>query len=113
MTHAHLENSGQAKYKSVLKSLNSQQSLKNNQFPKTIADRNNVLSNYCFNNAKKISKEFKKNSGNSRNSCKKGNKKKEEDTTLLTFTQLKKVCYICGDSRYLVNKYSKRSKTNQ
>ena len=75
----------QAKYGSVLKGLNSQKSLKNNQFSKTIVNGNNVLSNYYFDNAKEISKEFKKNLGNSRNSCAKGNKKKEEETVPLTF----------------------------
>ena len=76
MTCVYLENPDQAKYRSVLKSLNSQKSLKNDQFPKTIAGRSNVLSNDRFNNTKEISKEFKKNLGNSRNSCKKENKKK-------------------------------------
>ena len=49
-------------------------------------DRNNILSNHHFDNAKEISKKFKKNLGNSRNSCEKGNKKKEEETVPLTFT---------------------------
>jgi hypothetical protein len=112
MTHTYLENSDQAKYKSVLKSLNSQQSLKNNQFLKTIVGGNNILSNYYFDNAKENSKEFKKNLGNSRNSYEKGSKKKEEETAPLTFAQLKKVCYICRDSRYLAYKCSKRSATD-
>ena len=72
-----------------------------------------MLSNYYFHNAKEISKEFKKNLDNYRNSCKKENKKKEEEAVPLTFAKLKKTCYVCGDSRYLANKYSKKSKTDQ
>ena len=58
----------------------------NDQFAKTIAGRNNILSNHCFDNAKDISKELKKNSGNSRNSHEKGSKKKEEETVSFAFT---------------------------
>ena len=65
--------------------MNFQKSLKNNQFPKTAVDGNNILSNHHFDNAKEISKEFKKNSGNSRNRCEKENNKKEEETVPLTF----------------------------
>ena len=110
-THAYLENSDQAKYRSVLKDLNSQKSLKNNQFPKTMVNGNNVLSNHYFNNTKDISNKFKKNLGNGRNDREKGKKKKKEDkAVLLTFTQIKKVYYICRDSKHLANKCPKRSK---
>ena len=50
-----------------------------------MVDSNNMLSNYHFENAKEISKEFKKNLGNSRNSHNKENKKKEDKTVLLAF----------------------------
>ena len=50
--HVYLENSDQAKYGSILKGSNSQKSLKNYQFPKTMADGKNVLSTHCFDNAK-------------------------------------------------------------
>ena len=71
---------------------------------------NNILSNHCFNNAKGISMEFKKSSGNSRNSYAKENKKKEDEAVLLTFTQIKKVYYVCRDPKHLANKYPERSK---
>ena len=74
-------------------------------------DGNNVLSNHRFDNTKDISKEFKKNSGNGRNGCEKGYKKKKEDKAIpLTFAQMKKACYVCGDPKHLANKCSKRSK---
>ena len=78
------------KYGSVLKSLNSQKSPNNNQFSETMVGGNNLLSNYYFDNAKEISKEFKKNLGNSRNSYVKQNKKKDDKAMLLTFTQIKR-----------------------
>ena len=60
-----------------------------------MVDGNNMLSNNCFDNAKDISKKFKKNLANGRNSCEKGNKKKKEDEAVpLTFVQIKKTCYI-------------------
>ena len=72
-----------------------------------------MLSNYYFDNAKDISKEFKKSSVNSKYSHKKGNKKKEEEDVQLTFVQLKRACYVYRDLRYLANKCPKRSKTDQ
>ena len=75
-------------------------------------DYNNVLCNHCFDNARDTSKEFKKSSVNSKYSCKKEIKKKEEEATLRAFTQLKRAYYICRDLRHLANKYPKRSKTN-
>ena len=70
-----------------------------------------MLSNHHFDNTKDISKEFEKNLDNSRNSHEKGNNKKKEDkAVLLTFTQIKKVYYICRDSKHLANKCPKRSK---
>jgi hypothetical protein len=46
-----LENSGKEKYGSLLIGLQTQQSLKNNQYPKTVTEANNVLSNHRFDNA--------------------------------------------------------------
>ena len=71
------------------------------------------MSNYQFNNAKEISEEFKKNSGNSRNSYEKENKKKEDNAMLLTFAWMKKVYWLCRDPGYLADKYPKRSKIDQ
>ena len=76
-----------------------------------MVDGNNILSNHCFDNTKDISKEFKKNSGNSRNGREKGYKKKKEDEAVpLTFAQMKKAYYIYGDPKHLANKCPKRSK---
>jgi hypothetical protein len=42
-------NAGQSKYGSILISLNTQQTLGNKQYPKTITDANSILSHHKFN----------------------------------------------------------------
>jgi hypothetical protein len=42
----YLKNTNQKKYGSILQGLNTQQSLHNDQYPKTVIDANNVLSNH-------------------------------------------------------------------
>jgi hypothetical protein len=46
--YIHLENANQDKYRSILKNLNSQRSLGNNQYPKMIVETTNVLSEHPF-----------------------------------------------------------------
>ena len=43
----------QHKYGSILKGLNKQKLLGNDQYPKTISETNNVLSNHRFDNTKR------------------------------------------------------------
>jgi len=52
------ENASQGKYWSILRSLNSQKSLGNDHYPRTITEANNVLSNNIFDTTRlqKISK---------------------------------------------------------
>ena len=47
-TFMYLENSDQDKYGSIISNLNSQKSLGNDQYPRTIVETNNVLSNHKF-----------------------------------------------------------------
>jgi len=47
-TFLYFENASQDKYGSILRSLNSQKSLGNDQYPRTITEANNVLSNHNF-----------------------------------------------------------------
>ena len=46
----YLENSDQNKYGSIIKGLNEQKSLGNDQYPKTITETNNVLGHHQFDN---------------------------------------------------------------
>jgi hypothetical protein len=54
IAYTFLDKSDKAKYGTLLTGLNTQTSLKNNQYPKTITKASNVLSNHCFDNAGKI-----------------------------------------------------------
>jgi hypothetical protein len=83
--------SNQDKYGSLLDGLNTQQSLNNNQYPATITDANNVLSNHRFDNNKhnKTRKTDKKSKSDN-------NVNKEEQEVPLSFVQLEGKCYCCG-----------------
>ena len=80
-TYLYLVNSDEGKYGSILKNLNSQRSLKNNQFPKTITDGNSIFSNNIFN------RNFDKNKNFSKHKKKKNNNNKDkEETAAHSFT---------------------------
>jgi hypothetical protein len=49
LAYAYLDNANQSKYDLTLIGLNTQQTLGNEQYPKTITDTNSVLSNHKFN----------------------------------------------------------------
>ncbi len=90
----YLENSDQDKYGSIIKNLNSQKSLGNDQYPKTVVEANNVLSNHKFdiNKARKPEKHHPKVNNNK-------NKEKQEDeeeSTPLSFAQMEGRCFCCG-----------------
>ena len=90
-TYAYLVNADERKYGSIVKGLNSQKALKNDQFPKTMIEGNNVLSTHRFDNAKN-------NSQNSKDSSKNNdkNKDKNDEGPALTFVQMEGKCYCCG-----------------
>ena len=46
LAYVYLENADQSKYGSILSGLNTQNSLRNEQYPKTLIEANNVLSNH-------------------------------------------------------------------
>ena len=48
----YLKNADQKKYGSIIQDLSTQQSLHNDQYPKTVINANNVLSNHKFDNYK-------------------------------------------------------------
>jgi hypothetical protein len=91
----YLENADQAKYGTILTNLNSQKSLGNDQYPKTIVDTNNVLSNHKFDAKKPANKQ---DNNKNPNQEKKGNEQKvAEESLQLSFAQMEKGrCYCCG-----------------
>jgi hypothetical protein len=52
LAYTYLNNADQSKYGTILIGLNTQQTLGNEQYPKTITDANSVLSNHKFDNWK-------------------------------------------------------------
>jgi hypothetical protein len=92
-----LSNADKAKYGLILKGLSTQQSLSNDQYPRTVTDANNVLSNHPFDNFKSSNK--KGNKDNNKNNWDKNDKpdeKEGEQEITLSFAQLKGKCYCCG-----------------
>jgi hypothetical protein len=86
----YLENADQSKYRSILSGLNTQQSLGNDQYPKSIGEANNVLSNHHFDAIKQGTKFFNKNWTNN------SKKKPEQEKISLSFAQMEGKCYCCG-----------------
>ena len=77
----YLENSDQQKYGSIMGNLNSQKSLGNDQYPRSIVETNNVLSNHKFDQIQSKKQEYKK-------PVHKQKEETEEDNTPLSFAQL-------------------------
>ena len=82
-TYLYLLNADQEEYGSVLKGLNSQKTLNNDQFPKIMVDGHNVLSNHRFDNAREnnINKETYNRDGHQRNDNDKNNNDKKDDVS--------------------------------
>jgi hypothetical protein len=92
MAFIYLENSDRKKYGSVLKNLNSQKSLGNDQYPKTLIDLNNVLGSHQFN-------ENHRNTGQSQKDKESSLKEpNQENDTIppLSFAWIGGKCYCCG-----------------
>ena len=72
-TYIYLENADQKKYGTVLKNLNSQKSLGNDQYPKKLIEATNVLSNHWYDSTKS-----RTNSQRSRSHNNSNNEKEQE-----------------------------------
>jgi len=90
LAYIYLENADQAKYGSILSGLDTQNSLGNDQYPKTVSEANSVLSNHRFNTNKSLIKTTNKNSGEQ------SKRDPEQDKINLSFAQLVGKCYCCG-----------------
>jgi hypothetical protein len=93
----YLDNADKTKYGSILTGLNTQQSLGNDQYPKSVTESNNVLSNHKFDAMPR------KSGGKNKNNSSEGNKNKEkkdedkeDEEVNLSFAQLEGKCYCCG-----------------
>eukprot|EP00957_Ditylum_brightwellii_P057500 4359408-Ditylum_brightwellii.AAC.1 len=89
----YLENLDQTKYGSILKGLNEQKLLGNNQYPKTITESNNVLSNHRFDK-----KKFPKKKSQSENDDTENTTNEGDESPALSFAQMEGKCFCCGKS---------------
>jgi len=88
LAFVYLENADQSKYGSILSGRNTQNSLCNEQYPKTLIEANNVLSNHEFD--KKPLASHKRNENKTRENI------GEEEAVKLSFAQLEGKCYCYG-----------------
>ena len=91
-----MDNANKSKYESILKNLNQQFSLGNNQYPKSITEANGVLNNHKFDTV------YTKSKINQRNqvSREKEYANEMEEPLSPTFTQTEGRCYCCGKYGY-------------
>jgi hypothetical protein len=94
MAYLYLNNADKAKHGSIMTGLNTQQSLSNYQYPKSITKSNNVLSNHRFDITNKRNS-HKKPGDHNKDREQKDAEKDDEDVNLL-FAQLEGKCYCCG-----------------
>lgn len=90
--YIYLEAVDQTKYGSILTGLNTQQSLGNDQYPKTITEANNVLSNHKFDTVKTTAKVHPA----TKNTIDNSKKEPSQENLPLSFAQMEGKCYCCG-----------------
>lgn len=92
LAYAYLENSDKSKYGTLLNGLQTQQSLKNDQYPKTITEATNVLSNHRFDNTSSY------NNNNKIKNESSDSKIENEEKPEMSFANIEGKCYCCGKS---------------
>jgi hypothetical protein len=102
----YMENSDQDKYGSIISNLNSQKSVGNDQYPRTIVETNNVSSNHKFDITK-----VKKPDQNHHNKSKPKEDKDDEEVTPLSFPQMEGKCYCCGKPGHKAPECRSKEKT--
>jgi hypothetical protein len=102
MAYTYISNSDFTKYGSLVKSLNSQHSLGNNQFPVTVTAATNALSNHPMDNRKKPPQQNPPNRERDHNNS--NNNNNNDPPLNLSFALLEGKCYICGRAGHTSNK---------
>ena len=85
-----IEQSDKKKYGSILNGLSTQYSLGNDQYPKTMAEAINVLSNHKFDTSYNQSQRMTSNRNDT-----------DEQAPSLSFIQLEGKCYCCGTAGHM------------
>ena len=91
MAFLYIENSDKAKYGSLISGLSSQYSLGQDQYPKTITDASNVLSNHRFDPAYTERKKRRNLTQQQQQQ-----RDEQEEAPELSFAQMEGKCYCCG-----------------
>jgi len=90
-----LKGSDQSKYGTVIKGLMSQYSLGNDQYPKTLTQATDVLSNHRIDGKYYEIREKKRQEQKNQD---KATKEEPEETKSASFAQKPIICYVCGKS---------------
>jgi hypothetical protein len=95
LVYAYLENSDETKYGSLLTGLQTQQSLKNNQYLSTLTEATGVSSSYFHNSFNNNNKGQKNNNYNNYKEKVVSSKEKKEQPEM-SFANIEDKCYCCG-----------------
>ena len=90
LAYAYLAHADQAKYGSILNGLITQQSLRNEQYPRNVTEANNVLSNHKFDITRSTNKNQNKNSNDQTK------REPGQEKINLSFSQIEGRCFCCG-----------------
>jgi hypothetical protein len=92
-SYLYLEQSDRKKYGSILSGLSTQYSLGNDQYPKSMSEAVNVLSNHKFDSGYNLN--------NNRNNQNRNDTSEDQQVPSLTFAQLEGKCFCCGSSEHM------------
>ena len=109
-----MENADRTKYGSLLSGLATQYSLGQNQYPQTVEEATNVLSNHKFDQAYYDNKKKRSQGNNNNNGQQRQNDRQrqdEGDDTPLSFAQMENRCYCCGSPAQKSPKCPKKDST--
>jgi hypothetical protein len=108
LAYTYLENSDKTNYGSLMNDLKQQQSLKHDQYSKTIADASNVLNSHKFDNLGRKNDEKNKDSTER-------SKIHEDNLDLpeLSFAQMEGRCYCCGKTGHKSPKCNDKNKKEE
>lgn len=95
LAHMYLHNADHTKYGTLLKTLGTQYSLGNDQYPKTITEATAVLSNHEFDPTYKANQKKADNNKVTTGDSTKTEKTKGDEVNL-SFAQMEGKCYCCG-----------------
>jgi hypothetical protein len=105
MAYTYLDNADKTKYGTLLMGVNTQTSLKDNQYRKTITKAANILSNHRWDNVGKTNN----NNNNKHKDNDKGGDKNEEIPEM-SFAMLEGKCHCCGKPGHNSPKYHLKDK---